>query len=120
MIDSIRKACELSSEILGECIDNFNFKTEKDVAKWLKRKVKEKGLRNAFSPLVVSGKNFLKIHHKSNNTKLKGFVILDFGVKVDGYCGDLTRMLFIGKPNKKDLELFNLVLSVYEKAVKDS
>jgi len=120
MIDSIREACELSVNILKECIDNFdNFKTEKDVDRWLKKKAKEYSVKLAFPPLIVSGKNFLKIHHKPDNTKLKGFVILDFGVKVDGYCGDLTRMVFEGKPNSEDLKLFNLVLDVQSKALKD-
>tara|TARA_Y100000310_G_scaffold268591_1_gene281272 strand:- start:183 stop:833 length:651 start_codon:yes stop_codon:yes gene_type:complete len=120
MIDSIRKACEISCEILKECVDKFsNFKTEKDVVKFLKEKIKEKKLKMAFPPLVVSGKNFLEIHHKSNKTKLKGFVIVDFGVKVNNYCADITRMLFVGKPSKKDLELFNLVLEVYEKALSE-
>ncbi|MAG52738.1 MAG: hypothetical protein CMH62_02130 [Nanoarchaeota archaeon] len=120
MIDSIKKACEISCSILKECIDNFdNFKTEKDVANFLKKKVKEKNLKNAFPPLIVSGNNFLKIHHISNNTKLKGFVILDFGVKVGGYCSDITRMVYKGKPNKEELELFNLVLEVYNKSLED-
>tara|TARA_Y100000034_G_C6878321_1_gene402055 strand:- start:905 stop:1555 length:651 start_codon:yes stop_codon:yes gene_type:complete len=119
MIDSIRKACELSCGILEECVSNFSsFKTEKDVAKWLRKEAKEEGVKLAFSPLVIC-KNFLKIHKKPEGVKLNGFVILDFGVKVDGYCGDVTRMLYKGKPSKKDLELFDLVLGVQEKALKD-
>ena len=119
MIDSIREACKVSCEILEECFGNFNFKTEKDVVKFLNDKVKDKNLKVAFPPLVVSGKNFLEIHHKSDGTKLKGFVIVDFGVKVDGCCSDITRMAFVGKPNEGELKLFNLVLDVYEKALKE-
>lgn len=120
MIESIRKACEISSNILKECVDNFSeFETEKDVDKWLRKKAKEQDIKLSFPPLIVSGKNFLEIHKKSDNTKLKGFVILDFGVKYKGYCGDITRMVYKGKPSKKDLEVFNLVLDLYETAVKE-
>lgn len=120
MIDFIKKACEISSEILKECIDNFgNFKTEKDVVNWLRKETKERNVKLAFSPLVVSGKNFLEIHHKSNNTELKGFVILDFGVKYKGYCGDVTRMVYKGKPSKKDLELYDLILKIHKTCINE-
>ncbi|MEK6856456.1 MAG: M24 family metallopeptidase, partial [Nanoarchaeota archaeon] len=79
MIEHIRKACAISCEILEECFHNFNFKTEIEVAKFLRKKAKERNCKLAFPPLIVSGNNFLEIHHKSNKTKLKKFVIIDFG-----------------------------------------
>jgi len=121
MIDSIRIASKLSAEILGECINNFsNFKTEKDVANYLKNKTKQNNLKLAFPPLVVSNKNFLEIHHKPNNTELKNFVILDFGIRYKDYCGDITRMVYKGTPTKKDLELYNLILSIHKTCIKEA
>lgn len=119
MIVNIRKACKITCKILEECFEDFNFKTEKDVVKFLRKKAKEKNVKLAFPPLVVSGKNFLGIHHKSNESKLKGFIIVDFGVKYNGYCSDVTRMLYKGKPSKEDLRLFKLVLKAQEKALKN-
>jgi len=108
------EAFKITSRIMKKCLDNFSkFKTEKDVVRFLKEEVKKRKLRVAFKPLVVSGNNFLEIHHKSNESKLKGFVIVDFGVKYKRYCGDMTRTVFVGKPSKKDLELYDLVLSAY-------
>jgi len=120
MIDYIRKACELSSSILKECIDNFSkFKTEKDVADWLRKKTKEKNIKLAFLPLVVSGKNFLEIHHKPNNTELSGFTILDFGVRYNGYSGDVTRMIYKGKPSEKDFKIYDLILRLHRTAIRE-
>lgn len=119
-IASVKKACEISSVILKECIDNFEiFKTEKDVVKWLRRKAKERNVKLSFPPLIVSGNNFLEIHHKSNNTKLRGFAILDFGVKYNGYCGDVTRMIYKGEPSKKDFEIYDLILRLHKTAIKE-
>ncbi len=120
MKNKVEIACEISIEILKDCINNFeNFKTEKDIASFLRRKAKEKKCKLAFSPLVVSGNNFLEIHHKANKTKLKGFVILDFGVKYKGYCADITRTVYVGNPSNKDLELYDLVLRLYKTALKE-
>jgi len=116
----VERACEISVEILKDCINNFkNFETEKDVARFLRRKTKEKKCKLSFLPLVVSGNNFLEIHHKANETKLKGFVILDFGVKYKDYCSDITRTIYVGKPSKKDLEFYGLVLKLYKTALKE-
>jgi len=118
-IEKIKKSCKISCEILKECFDNFNFNTEKDVVKYLRKKAKDKNVKVAFPPLIVSGKNFLEIHHKSDNTKLKGFIIVDFGVKYDGYCSDITRMVYKGKPTKEEIGLFNLVLKVQNNSLKN-
>ncbi|MBI2105567.1 M24 family metallopeptidase [Candidatus Woesearchaeota archaeon] len=118
-IENIKKSCEISCDILKDCFLNFNFKNEIEVAKYLRKKAKEKNLKLAFPPLVVSGNNFLEIHHNSNNTKLKGFVIVDFGVKYKDYCSDVARMLYKGEPSREEFKLFELVRNVHEKALKN-
>ncbi|MBI2507993.1 M24 family metallopeptidase [Candidatus Woesearchaeota archaeon] len=120
MIDHIRESCKISCEILSECFDNFYFETEIEVAKWLRKKTKERNCKVAFPPLVVSGNNFLEIHHNSNKTKLKKFIIVDFGVKYEGYCSDVTRMLYKGKPGKEELEMYELIVKVQKNALKNS
>ena len=80
-----------------------------------KQKTKENNYKLAFKPIVVTGKNAAEIHHKANSTKLqKGFLIIDFGVKCKGYCADCTRTFYLGKPSKKEIKLYNLVLLAQE------
>ena len=72
-IEYIRRACKISCDILNECVNSFYlFKTEADVADWLKNKTKNNGCRLAFNPLIVSGNNFLEVHHK----KIQAFSLL--------------------------------------------
>jgi Xaa-Pro aminopeptidase len=47
-------------------------------------------------------------------------LILDFGAKCDGYCSDMTRTLYVGKPTEKDKEIYKYVLDVQKTAVKMS
>lgn len=113
-INNIRKACQISDKILNQLIKEVKkhkFKTELDIANFLKNKTKQSKCKLAFKPIVAIGKNAAEIHHKPNKTKLtKGFLVIDFGVKYKGYCSDTTRTLYLGKPSKKEKQLYNLVL----------
>ena len=44
--------------------------------------------------------------------------MLDYGVKVNGYCSDFTRTLFIGWPNKFQEKIYNIVLQAQLAAIK--
>lgn len=111
-IQNIKKACSITDEIFQKIISNFYFKTECELALFIKSEIKNRGLREAFPPIVISGPRAgNSIHPKPTNEKLKGFVIIDFGVRINGYCSDMTRTVFVGKPNSKDKELYKLILN---------
>jgi Xaa-Pro aminopeptidase len=48
---------------------------------------------------------------------VKGFLILDFGIKYKSYLSDMTRTLYLGKPSAKEIELYNKVLKVQEACI---
>jgi len=77
----------------------------------------------AFETLVCSGKRTSLFHGPTSNKRIKSGepIYIDLGCKYKGYCSDMTRMFFIGKPNKGFLEIYNLVKkaqSLQEKALK--
>jgi Xaa-Pro aminopeptidase len=41
----------------------------------------------------------------------RGFLTMDFGARVDGYCSDMTRTVVIGKADTEIKKLYNTVLS---------
>jgi Xaa-Pro aminopeptidase len=120
-INSIKKACKISDSIVEKCLKTFKkFKSELDAANFLEIEAKKQGLDCAFKPIVASGSNSCLPHHKPANTKLKkGFCIIDFGVKYNGYCSDMTRTVYIGKPSKEQLTLYDLILSIQESLIKN-
>lgn len=115
----MRNACKITDKIFQECINNFKlFKTEKEVYNFLLKKIRENNCKPAFKPIVAN--NHWEIHPKPRKNKLKkGFLIIDLGVKKDNYCSDMTRTIYLGKPSKKEIELYNLVLKVQETAIKN-
>lgn len=114
----IEHACKITDDIFKEIIDDFNFKTEKELSLFIKRKIRAKKCKLAFTPIVASGKNASNPHHKPTDSKLKGFVVIDFGVKYKEYCSDLSRTVFVGNPKKKEIDLYNLVLNVQNISIK--
>jgi Xaa-Pro aminopeptidase len=117
-IECIRKACEITDQIFKEIINNFNFKTEKNLADFIRGKVRKNKVKLAFPTIVSSGKNGAEIHHKPKNSKLKGFTVIDFGVKYKGYCSDMTRTVFVGKINEKQKKLYEKVKRVQENSLR--
>ena len=110
----IRKSAQIASEIVSDCINNFkNFKTEKDVEKFLHRKTIENGCSLAFPPIVASGKTSCMPHAEPRNIKLsKGFCVIDFGVCYKGYHTDITRTIYLGTPSNSEIGIYNFLLKV--------
>ena len=118
-LQSIKKACEITDQIFSKLIKNFNkFKSEKEVARFILNETKKRNLRPSFPPIVGTGKNASEIHHKPGKDWNKGFCVMDFGVRVNGYCSDMTRTVYIGKPTKKEKQLYQLLLNAQMKGIK--
>lgn len=131
--DEIRKvkmACNACDAIFTKICKIKDLKdwSEIDLKKFILSEIKKKGLRPSFPPIVSGGARAgNEIHPKPTKEKLAGFVILDFGARYDGYCSDMTRMLFVAegpegsrrsKPTKKDKEIYAQVLKSCELSTK--
>lgn len=120
---NVAKACLITTDIFNGLIIKLKkgcFCTECDIFRWLRKETYKRGCKLAFWPIVSTAENGFEIHHKPNETKLKkGFLVVDFGVRYKGYCADCTRTFYIGKPSKKEVELYNLVLMAQITAIEN-
>lgn len=85
--------------------------TETELAAEITYQMKRLGAEDcSFEPIIVSGEHSSIPHGEAENIKLKkGFLIMDFGAKYNGYCSDTTRTLCIGKPTDEMLHVYNTV-----------
>ena len=69
--------------------------------------------------IVASGVRSALPHGRATTAKLpaRGFVTLDFGVMLDGYCSDMTRTVHLGKATAEEQEVYDFVLEAQEAAV---
>jgi Xaa-Pro aminopeptidase len=117
-LDKIRQACKITDEIFSKIVKDFNFKTEYDIARFIKLKAFEKGAEMAFEPIAASGKNAAVAHHEPDNKPLnKGFLVLDFGAKYNGYMSDMSRTIYLGVPTRKEIAIYEKLLSVQETCI---
>src|SRR6185503_6004789 len=115
-LKAITKGSQIIDQIFWELLKILKSgkpQTEISLANKIRSLAKKLGANGLAFPSIVSfGKSAVEIHHKPNKRKIgkNNFLMFDFGVKVNGYCSDFTRTLFIGKPNKEQEKIYNIVL----------
>lgn len=113
-VELIRKAQAITGECFSHMVDFIRLGlTEKEVALEIDNYLRRHSEGNSFSPIVAFGETGCNPHYlPSPDRKLeKGqMVLLDFGSIYQGYCGDMTRMICMGKADGRQREVYDLVL----------
>ena len=73
----------------------------------------------SFPTIVASGERSALPHGHATGAKLprRGFVTLDFGVVLDGYCSDMTRTVHLGPERPGERDAYDAVLEAQEAGV---
>lgn len=120
-LEKIEKAARLGDKTFDYIIKKIKLGiTEKQLAFGIEFFIKKQGAEISFPTIVAFGKNSSVPHHHTGETILSGnvqFILLDFGVKFENYCSDMTRTIFFGRPMKKQKEIYNVVLNAQQRAV---
>ncbi|MES1239461.1 MAG: M24 family metallopeptidase, partial [Chloroflexota bacterium] len=86
--------------------------TEKELALDLEWRMRNGGAdRLAFDVATLAGAEAALPHGSPGErpVELGKVLLFDFGAQVEGYRSDMTRTLFVGEPQARDLELYELV-----------
>ncbi|MEX2425657.1 MAG: aminopeptidase P family protein [Thermomicrobiaceae bacterium] len=93
--------------------------SEKAIGWRIEQAFRELGAKGAaFPTIVASGPNAALPHHPTGDRLIQEGepIIIDMGAYVDGYCGDLTRTLWVGEPDPKLREIYQIVYDSLEAA----
>jgi Xaa-Pro aminopeptidase len=94
--------------------------TEQEVAAQLEFAARMAGAEAmSFETIIASGPRSALPHGKASSTKLpkRGFVTMDFGVVLNGYCSDMTRTVHLGKASAREWDVYHSVLEAQLAAV---
>ena len=119
-IEKIQRAQNITDYAFSHVLKMLNYNmTELDVAVELEYAMRKAGADSvAFDTIAVSGDASALPHGSPRNVKLKsGFLTMDYGAKVDGYCSDMTRTVVIGKADEDIKKVYNTVLNAQLSAI---
>jgi len=73
----------------------------------------------SFETIAASGVRSALPHGRATEARLprRGFLTLDFGVILKGYCSDMTRTVYLGKPKAEERRVYAAVLEAQEAAL---
>jgi Xaa-Pro aminopeptidase len=120
-IDLIRRAVLLNSEALAQTIPLIRpGVSEIDLAAEIEYRMRKLGAEKpAFETIVASGPRSALPHASpmSKTLTVNELLLIDMGAVRDGYCSDMTRMAFLGRPSPKARRLYRAVLEAQLAAI---
>jgi Xaa-Pro aminopeptidase len=109
--------CRLFEHMLGFIRPGLK---EIEVAAELEHQARLEGAEGmSFETIVASGMRSALPHGRATETPLprKGFLTLDFGIILGGYCSDMTRTVYLGKPRPRERAAYEAVLEAQQAGV---
>ena len=94
--------------------------TETEVAAEMEYAARCRGTEGmSFDTIVASGTRSALPHVRASTALIppRGFVVLDWGVILSGYCSDMTRTVGVGKVSRSDRDLYEAVREAQQAAV---
>jgi Xaa-Pro aminopeptidase len=112
-IERIKSACAVADRALASMVRRVRpGQTERELAMALEWEMRTGGADSlAFGIACLSGANAALPHGSPSSSEAHvGRVLLfDFGATVAGYRSDMTRTLFVGEPNPRDVAIYEIV-----------
>lgn len=94
--------------------------TETEIAWEIETFFRKNGADSAFSPIVAFNKHSSQPHYSPGRYTLDtkpSLILLDFGARFDGYCADMTRVVFFGQPSKKQKQAYEVLKNAQEQVL---
>jgi len=121
-VEVLSRSAQLMGDVLSRVIEELRpGQVERDVAWRIETLIRERDADGvAFPPIVASGTNSALPHAiPTNSTVGQGEpIVVDVGARVDGYCSDMTRTIFLGKAPSYFKEIYHIVREAQVLALK--
>jgi Xaa-Pro aminopeptidase len=94
--------------------------TENEVAAEMEYAGRRAGAEEmSFPTIVAAGKRSALPHGRASSAAIpsRGFVVLDFGVILSGYCSDRTRTVHVGRPTAEARRMYEAVREAQSAAI---
>jgi Xaa-Pro aminopeptidase len=112
---ALRAAVNVTVDGLIEVVKNLrSYKTENEIDADLYREFRRHGATHAFEPIITSGHKTCVLHAEPSNDRLKDWLLIDVGARVDGYCADIARTIPLRLPTERELQVYEAVERMHD------
>jgi Xaa-Pro aminopeptidase len=120
-IRAMEVSSRLMARILGEVIARIEVgRSEREIAWEIEGLAREGGAEGlAFPCIVASGPNSALPHAMPTGRRIREGepITLDVGIRMEGYCCDMTRTVFLGKPRPLFRKIYRVVREALQAAL---
>lgn len=120
-VAKIRAAVQLGASLFTTALEHIRPGVrESEVAAEIEYEARRRGADGmSFETIVAAGTRSALPHGRASRERLpeRGFVVLDFGVILTGYCSDMTRTVHLGKPDARARNMYEAVLGAQLAAI---
>jgi Xaa-Pro aminopeptidase len=120
-IELITRAAEISDAAMGYIQSKIHTGMTEEEAAWeIERFIREKGSQPVpFDVIVASGPNSALPHAKPSARVIQTGepILIDIGARVEGYCSDLSRTLYLGTSDDTFKKIYDIVLGAQAAAI---
>jgi Xaa-Pro aminopeptidase len=117
----IRAACQLGVKLFGELKSALRPGIlESEAAGELECAARKAGVEQmSFPTIIAAGERSALPHGRASNAPVPdwGFVVCDFGVILAGYCSDMTRTVYLGRPSSDAVSGYEAVREAQQAAL---
>jgi len=121
-IEAIRKALSLTESVFVDFIKTVApGNSEKTLAWELEKRLRQAGADAlSFPTIVAAGPNSALPHAVPTDRPVQPGepILFDFGIRLNGYCSDISRMVYIGEPDETYKKIYETVLEAQQKATR--
>jgi Xaa-Pro aminopeptidase len=119
-IANVKRACEITDKCFSMLLEFIKPGiTEKQIARKIQDFYNDNAEGESFETIVASGENSSKPHAVPTDRKINtnDIITIDMGCKINGYCSDMTRTIFVGSITPEQKQIYELVLANQKKAL---
>ena len=121
-IENLRRACKVTDDCFEHIVNYIRpGMTEKQIAREIDYYYYKHSEGLSIDTIVASGENSSKPHAVPTDRRIqdKEIITIDMGCKINGYCSDMTRTIFVGEVPEAVKPVYDLVLKNQEQALQD-
>jgi Xaa-Pro aminopeptidase len=120
-IARLRSAVLLGASLFDRALETIRPGVrETEVAAEMEYAARKAGAQEmSFATIIASGERSALPHGRASQAAIpaQGFVVCDFGVILAGYCSDMTRTVYVGRPSAEAREVYQAVQQAQQAAV---